>query len=118
MATMTNPLSLPETIASAFGRGKSKKDIASVLTKSGIDAQQAQAMVDAAVRNYPSAVRAGAMKQVGWGIVLFLIGLVITAGTFSMAEGGGTGGFYIVSWGPMVYGAARVIRGLFRLATA
>jgi len=118
MATMTNATSLPETIANAIGKGKKRKDIVTALCNSGINPQAAEAMVDGAVRNYPSAVRAGALAQMGTGVVLFAIGLVITVGTYAMASSGGSGGFYLISWGPMVFGAVRIVRGLFRLVTA
>ena len=117
MATMTNPTSLPETIANAIGKGKKRKDIVKTLCDSGIHPQAAAEMVDAAVKNYPAAVRAGALAQMGTGVVLFVIGLLITIGTYAAASSGGTGGFYLVSWGPMVFGAVRVVRGLFRLVT-
>lgn len=118
MAAMTNAASLPETIAKAIGQGRKRGDIVKTLTNSGIHPQAASDMVDAAVRNYPSAVRSGAISQIGTGLLLFAIGLVITVGTLAAAHGGATGGFFIVSWGPMVFGAIRVLRGLLRLATA
>ena len=118
MATMTTSASLPETIAAAVGRGKSKKEIADVLIKSGVAPQDAQLMVDTAVRSYPSAVRSGAMKQVGHGALLLVIGLVITGITLSLAQSGATGGFFVLSWGPIVFGIVRIFRGLFRLIAA
>jgi len=118
MATMTNTASLPETIANAIGKGKKRKDIVKTLVDSGINPQVAEAMVDGAVKNYPAAVRAGAMSQMGTGVLLFVIGLIITVGTFAAASSGGTGGFYLISWGPMVFGIVRVFRGLFRLVSA
>jgi hypothetical protein len=118
MATMTNATSLPETIANAIGKGKKRKDIVKTLCDSGIHPQAAEAMVEAAVKHYPSAVRSGALAQMGMGVVLFAIGLVITVGTYAAASSGGSGGFYLISWGPMVFGVVRVVRGLFRLVTA
>src|ERR1700744_993577 len=104
MATMTNAASLPETIAAAVGRGQSKKQVADILIKSGVSPQDAQMMVDAAVRSYPSAVRSGALKQVGHGALLLVIGLVITGVTLGLAQSGATGGFFVLSWGPVVFG--------------
>ena len=118
MATMTNSVSLPETIAAAIGRGKSRKDVADVLIKSGMAPQDAHAMVDMSVRAYPSAVRSGGLKQVGHGALLLVIGLVITGVTLSLAQSGATGGFFVLSWGPIVFGIVRIFRGLFRLIAA
>lgn len=118
MATMTNATSLPETIANAIGKGRKRSEIVKTLCNSGIHPQVAQDMVDGAVKNYPSAVRSGAVSQLGMGVVLLVIGIVITVGTYAAASSGGTGGFYLVSWGPMVFGVIRIFRGLFRLVTA
>lgn len=118
MATMANAPSLPETIAIAIGKGKKRKEVVKALCDSGVNQEVAQMMVDTAVKNYPAAVRSGALAQMGSGAVLFVAGLVITVGTYAMASSGGTGGFYLISWGPMLFGAIRVLRGLFRLVTA
>ena len=118
MATMANATSYPETIANAIGKGKKRQDIVNFLCNSGIHPQAAAEMVDGAVKNYPGAVRSGALAQMGTGAVLFAVGLLITVGTYAAASSGGTGGFYLVSWGPMVFGVVRVVRGLFRLVTA
>lgn len=118
MATLTNTPSLAETIANAIGKGRRRSDIVISLRNSGIHPQAAEAMVDAAVKTYRSAVRAGALSQMGFGAVLFVIGLLVTAGTYALASSGGSGGFYLISWGPMVFGALRVLRGLFRLVSA
>ena len=115
---MANTVSLPETIAIAIGKGKSRNEIVKMLCNSGFTPQAAQVVVDGALKSHPAAVRKGAMSQIGVGALLFVIGLVITLGTLAAASSGGTGGFYIVSWGPMVFGAARILRGFFRLLTA
>lgn len=47
------------------------------------------------------------------GAVLFVVGFVITVGTFAAAKPGGT---FIISWGPMVFGAIRVFKGYMELA--
>jgi len=47
------------------------------------------------------------------GGLLVVLGVVITVVTYQDASGGGT---YIVAWGPVVYGAARLFRGLVNLA--
>src|SRR5690348_6717633 len=49
-----------------------------------------------------------------YGAIFFVIGLVITIGTYAAADGPG-GGTYIVSWGPMVGGLVAMIRGIFHV---
>ncbi|WP_019634895.1 hypothetical protein [Actinomadura atramentaria] len=55
----------------------------------------------------------GAKVGLAWGGVLFLIGLVITVVTYANASA--SGGVYFVAWGPMVFGAIRVVVSLVAL---
>ena len=44
------------------------------------------------------------------GAILMTVGILITAGTYgSASESGGT---YVIAYGPIVFGAIRIIRGL------
>lgn len=47
------------------------------------------------------------MKQ---GVIWFVIGMVITGGTYLFASDGGT---YYIFWGAMLYGIYRLIRGFW-----
>jgi hypothetical protein len=49
-----------------------------------------------------------------YGAIFFVIGLVITIGTYAAADSGG-GGTYIISWGPMVGGFIAMIRGIIHV---
>jgi hypothetical protein len=53
-----------------------------------------------------------AERDLALGVILLVIGLAITAFTFSLASRGV--GTYLVSYGPMLFGGARVARGLAR----
>lgn len=53
----------------------------------------------------------GATK-IAAGVGLFLLGVVITAATYSAAEGGG---HYMLMWGPIVFGPVMAFRGLAEL---
>ena len=53
------------------------------------------------------------MSLIIYGAIIFVIGLVITIGTYSAAASGG--GTYIVSWGPMAVGLIAMIRGTVHL---
>jgi hypothetical protein len=116
MATMmNNPVSLPQTIATAIGRGKSRKEVVKALVDSGINAPEAESMVNYAVSNHKAEIRKGAMKQLGVGFLMFVIGVLITVATYSMAS---NGGIYVVAYGPIIFGAISILRGLFRLVFA
>lgn len=47
------------------------------------------------------------MKQ---GVIWFIVGIVITGGTYLFASDGGT---YYIFWGAMLYGVYRLIRGFW-----
>ncbi|MEU6749995.1 hypothetical protein ABZ914_27590 [Spirillospora sp. NPDC046719] len=49
-------------------------------------------------------------RGMGFGAAWFLGGLLITLITYSNASGP-SGGVYVVAWGPMLYGAYRLISG-------
>jgi hypothetical protein len=116
MATMmSNPASLPQTIATAIGRGKSRKEVVKALVNSGINAVEAESMVNYAVSTHKAEIRKGAVKQLGVGLLMVVVGVVITAATYSMAS---NGGIYVVAYGPIIFGAISVLRGLFRLVFA
>jgi len=60
-----------------------------------------------------SLLRAAAAKQIWGGFVLLLIGLVITGASMAIAPGG----FVIVTYGPIVFGIARMVGGIWKLIT-
>ena len=53
----------------------------------------------------------GARRLLKRGVILFSIGLVITVGTYAYAASSSSGGTYIVSFGPMIFGAIYIIQG-------
>src|ERR1700757_1468654 len=62
------------------------------------------------------AARQAALRQIGLGIVVFIVGLVITLVTYHNAASSPTGGTYLVAWGPMLFGAIAAVRGLLALS--
>jgi ribosomal protein L37AE/L43A len=59
-----------------------------------------------------AAKRSHAAKTMVMGLVLLLVGVVITSVTHDQAESNG-GGTYIVAYGPMIVGGIRFFQGLF-----
>ncbi|MEP6861219.1 MAG: hypothetical protein ABJE66_11385 [Deltaproteobacteria bacterium] len=59
---------------------------------------------------YEAERRAAKAKNITFGLVLLVVGIIVTAVTFDSASQ--QGGTYIIAWGPMVYGAIRLIKGL------
>jgi RNA polymerase subunit RPABC4/transcription elongation factor Spt4 len=52
------------------------------------------------------------LKHVGIGALLFIGGLVITVGSYTIAASGGGGGHFLITWGLMVSGGLDFLYGL------
>jgi hypothetical protein len=59
---------------------------------------------------YEADRRAAKAKNITFGAALLVLGIIVTAVTYDSASQ--SGGTYIVAWGPMVYGAIRLFKGL------
>jgi hypothetical protein len=59
---------------------------------------------------YESERRAARSKNITLGLILLVVGIVVTAATYDSASR--QGGTYIIAWGPMVFGAIRLFKGL------
>jgi len=59
---------------------------------------------------YESERRAAKSKNITLGLILVVVGIIVTAATYDSASR--SGGTYIIAWGPMVFGAIRLIKGL------
>jgi hypothetical protein len=70
------------------------------------DAFTESALVDA--DDYERQSRRNA--DIGFGLVLLIVGILITAVTYDSASQ--QGGTYVIAYGPIVVGAIRLIRGL------
>ncbi len=57
--------------------------------------------------------QSAAKRNMVFGGILLAVGLMITVGSYSAADGGG--GRHVVAWGAMIFGALRFIYGLVRL---
>jgi hypothetical protein len=67
--------------------------------------------VDSFARSmYESERRAARSKNITFGLILVVVGIIVTAVTYDSASR--QGGTYIIAWGPMVFGAIRLFKGL------
>jgi hypothetical protein len=54
-----------------------------------------------------------------FGGIMFIVGLVITVGSYTAASDvSGGGGRYVVAWGAMIFGGIRFAYGLFKLTSS
>lgn len=54
-------------------------------------------------------------RELGIGLLLLVIGIVVTAATYSAAQD--TGGRYVLAYGPIVIGIINIFRGLYHLSS-
>lgn len=101
----------PERTCVAFltRKGLSERQIEQVMTRARSRVQRDRDEAELAVED-ARAVRDGErQKHLLVGGLWFAGGLLLTLVTFSAASGGG---HYVLAWGPMVYGAIRMLRAL------
>jgi hypothetical protein len=58
--------------------------------------------------------RARGRSQIGVGVLLLAVGVVITAVTYGSASTP-SGGTYIIAYGPIVFGVIRIVRGVLTM---
>ena len=54
-------------------------------------------------------------RELAIGVVLLIIGIAVTAGTYNAVKE--SGGHYIMAYGPIAVGIVNIIRGLFHLSS-
>jgi hypothetical protein len=89
--------------------GHSRMQVEDRLVERGLDREAASTVVDKLLAMRAEAQEEAARKDMLYGALWCLGGVLVTALTYIAAEGGGV---YIVWWGAIVYGAIRLFRGL------
>jgi hypothetical protein len=96
----------------ALTNGKSRKAMIEELMQRGFSYELANQIVEQAYRTKKSVFRQAGVKAFFVGIAFIILGIVITAATYSIAKPGGT---FIVTIGLFFSGAINILRGLFRI---
>jgi uncharacterized membrane protein YvbJ len=76
-----------------------------------INATSAQTAADAQEQENRRYRRNRAARHMLTGAGLFLLGLVITVGTYAAASSSSTGGHYLITWGLMLSGLGDLLYG-------
>jgi hypothetical protein len=105
--------------AALLRAGKSPSEVEDALVAKGIERKTAVIVVEkltsvdnlAAARN--DVKKEEGQKNMLIGGLICLVGIVITAATYSSAAGGGK---YLVAWGAILFGAVRFFRGMSQAA--
>ncbi len=67
------------------------------------------------IKRVPIITKAVGKKNMLYGALWFIGGIMVTLGTLAMASGGGT---YIVAWGAVLFGGIQFVQGLIQYAQA
>src|SRR5262245_27258186 len=101
------------TYAGALLRqGKSPSEVEDALVDKGIERKTASIVVDKLTVAQTNVKKEEGTKNMMIGGLICLVGIIITAATYSAASSGSGGGKYVVAWGAIVFGAIRFFRGL------
>jgi hypothetical protein len=95
--------------------GMSPTEVERRLVADGMDSELAHVMVEDIVRQRREARWLAGRRDAIVGSVILAIGVIVTIGSYSAAEGGGT---YLLAWGAILFGAIGLLRGLYQIGRA
>jgi len=91
---------------------KSPEAVKANLVDIGVDKESADIMVNNLMAQVVEAKKERASKDMIYGALWCIGGIIVTAATYQAARGGGT---YVVAWGAIIFGAVQFIKGLAKL---
>jgi hypothetical protein len=89
--------------------GKDSIDTKEALMQQGLSSDEAQVVVDNLETQIQDAKKARAKKDMLYGALWCVGGLVVTFVTMSAASNGGS---YVVTWGAIIFGGYQFFKGL------
>ena len=98
--------------AEQMENGMSNSQIETMLVDKGLDEETAATVVGNLDQMRSEAASSAGKKNMLFGALWCIGGIVVTAATYSAASGGGS---YVVAWGAIVFGAIQFFRGLIQL---
>jgi hypothetical protein len=99
--------------AALMKQGYSRHQIVKELESRGLERSIAQTVVDRLEGARSDAYKDAAMRAMGMGALICIIGLAVTFCTYSGAASSRTGGSYVVAYGAIIGGAFQFFRGLY-----
>lgn len=91
--------------------GASNQQIQAALMEQGVDRESAEMIVSQLSEARDAQLKEAAQKNMMFGALWCIGGIVVTVLTYSAAsEGGG----YVVAWGAIIFGAVQFFRGMFQ----
>ena len=87
--------------------------VRNALMQKGLPMQEANTVVNALLVEINKQKKIRARRDMAIGGVVCVIGIIVTAVTYSIASSGSSGGTYYVAWGAILFGAIQFFKGLF-----
>ncbi|HYH05212.1 MAG TPA: hypothetical protein VEC37_19140 [Bacillota bacterium] len=97
-----------ENIAGQLIAGKKTWEIKNSLTEQGVEKETASKVVEAVKEKINAQRKKAAYKDMIFGGLWCVGGLIVTVLTYSAASGGGR---YVVAWGAILFGGIQFFRG-------
>jgi hypothetical protein len=91
-------------------KGRGSEDIANSLINRNVEAEKVAVVVKAMRKAESNVLRAAGKKNMLFGALWFVGGVIVTAATYQLVAGAG-GGKFIIAWGAIAFGAIQFIRG-------
>jgi hypothetical protein len=98
-------------VAEMLKAGMTAAQMESKLMEQGLDQHNAASVVRNLLATRAQALNENAKKNMLYGGICFLAGIVVTLVTFMASSGGGT---YILVWGAIIFGGFQFFRGLLQ----
>lgn len=91
--------------------GASNQQIQAALMEQGVDQESAEIIVSQLSEARDAQLKEAAQKNMMFGALWCIGGIVVTVLTYSAASEGGS---YVVAWGAIIFGAIQFFRGMFQ----
>ena len=101
--------------AGRMNEGASSQDIEGELVEKGLDQSAAETVVQNLTTARSEALREAGAKNMLFGALWCIGGIVVTAWAYHEAATAAGGGTYVIAWGAIVFGAIQFFRGLIQL---
>lgn len=94
-----------------YNQKKSIEETKTALIENGLRAEDADVVIANLQNQYKQEKREASNKNMLYGALWCVGGLLVTILTYSAASDGGT---YVVAWGAVIFGAIQFFKGLFQ----
>ena len=94
-----------------YNQKKSIEETKAALIENGLRAEDADVVIANLQNQYKQEKREAGNKNMLYGALWCVGGLLVTILTYSAASDGGT---YVVAWGSVIFGAIQFFKGLFQ----